>query len=280
MLSPLRQALVRQVRATFNDQEKGERPIPRSDHALFKPDSVIWRVHGDVTSMMAGGIAALLLQMLHPQALGGVWDHSNVHEDMLERLRRTARFIALTTYGDRDAAQAAVEKVKYIHRQVSGTLPDGQSYRADDPHLLAWVHVAGATMFLEGWRRYGEAGMSRVDQDRYFAEAGQVAMMLGADPVPQTRTEAEKLISSFRAELKADQRTREFRDLVINARPGSLGEAAVQKLLMSAAIDLLPSWARRMHGLSMMPGIAPPIRAATFGLASTLRWAFAREAYR
>ena len=51
---------------------------PRSDDALFPPGSVIRRVHGDVTSMMVGGIAALLTQMLHPKALAGVWDHSDV----------------------------------------------------------------------------------------------------------------------------------------------------------------------------------------------------------
>src|SRR3954452_11116618 len=156
MFAPIRRALVNQVRSTFNDRSKGERPISRSTNALFAPDSVIWRVHGDVTSMMAGGIAALLMQMLHPQALGGVWDHSDVHDDMLGRLRRTARFIAVTTYGERDAAEAAITKVNRIHGEVSGTLADGTRYRADDPHLLAWVHVAGATMSLEAWRRYGE----------------------------------------------------------------------------------------------------------------------------
>jgi len=280
MLSPVRRALVRQVRSTFNDKSKGERPIARSDHALFAPDSVIWRVHGDVTSMMAGGIAALLLQMLHPQALAGVWDHSNVHDDMLGRLRRTARFIAVTTYGDRDAAEAAIAKVRRIHAQVGGSMPDGTAYRADDPHLLAWVHVAGAMMFLEGWVRYGEPAMSRADQDCYFAQAAVVARMLGADPVPETHADAVGLIRDFRSELDAGARSREFRDLVIHAEPGSLGEAAVQKLLMGAAIDLLPGWARNMHGLGMLPFTAPPIRAATFGLASTLRWAFAREAYR
>ena len=65
---------------------KGEKPVPASDDALFPPGSVIRRVHGDVTSMMVGGIAALLTQMLHPQALAGVWDHSDVHADMLGRL--------------------------------------------------------------------------------------------------------------------------------------------------------------------------------------------------
>ncbi|MES2326917.1 MAG: oxygenase MpaB family protein [Pseudomonadota bacterium] len=280
MLSPVRRALVRQVRSTFNDQAKGERPIPRSQNALFPPDSVIWRVHGDVTSMMAAGIAALLLQMLHPQALAGVWDHSNVHDDMLGRLRRTARFIAITTYGERGTAEAAIAKVRRIHEQVGGSMPDGRPYRADDPRLLAWVHVAGAMMFLEGWLRYGEPGMSRADQNRYFAESGLVARMLGADPVPDTRAAAERLIGGFRGELVANDRSREFRDLVINAEPGSLAQAAVHKLLMSAATDLLPPWARNMHGLTVLPFTGPPVRAATFGLASTLRWAFAREAYR
>jgi uncharacterized protein (DUF2236 family) len=280
MLSPVRRALVRQVRSTFNDQAKGERPIPRSQNALFPPDSVIWRVHGDVTSMMAAGIAALLLQMLHPQALAGVWDHSNVHDDMLGRLRRTARFIAVTTYGERDAAEAAIAKVRRIHEQVGGSMPDGRAYRADDPRLLAWVHVAGAMMFLEGWRRYGEPAMSVADQDRYFAQSGLVVRMLGADPVPDTRAAAERLIGEFRGELVVNDRSREFRDIVTNAEVGSLAHAAVHKLLMSAATDLLPPWARIMHGLTVLPFTGPPIRAATLGLASTLRWAFAREAYR
>src|SRR3954470_18430844 len=198
MFAPIRRALVNQVRSTFNDRSKGERPIARSKLALFARDSVIWRVHGDVTSMMAGGVAALLLQMLHPKALAGVWDHSNVHDDMLGRLRRTARFIAVTTYGDRDAAEAAIAKVRRIHEHVGGSTPGGMTYRADDPRLLAWVHVAGAMMFLEGWRRYGEPGMSSADQNEYFAQSGVVARMLGADPVPDTRAAAERLIREFR----------------------------------------------------------------------------------
>src|SRR5947209_19018463 len=124
MFAPVRRALVRQVRRTLNDP-KGERPVPSSDEALFAPGSVIRRVHGDVTFMMVGGIAALLTQMLHPQALAGVWDHSDVAEDQLGRLRRTARFIAVTTYGHRDLALEAIAKVNGIHEQVRGTLPDG-----------------------------------------------------------------------------------------------------------------------------------------------------------
>src|SRR5215218_3488404 len=213
MLAPVRRALVRQVRATFNDQSRGEKPVPASDQALFPPGSVIRRVHGDVTTMMVGGIAALLTQMLHPKALGGVWDHSGVAEDQLGRLRRTARFIAVTTFGHPDSVEAAIARVKAIHGRVTGTLPDGTEYRASDPALLAWVHVAGAINFLDGWRRYGEPRMSRSDQDRYFAESGEIARLLDADPVPKTRSEAERLIAEFRSELRSDQRTRAFRKL-------------------------------------------------------------------
>ena len=279
MLSPIRRALVKQVRSTFNDQSKGEKPVPASDDALFPPGSVIRRVHGDVTSMMVGGIAALLTQMLHPKALGGVWDHSDVAEDQLGRLRRTARFIAVTTYGHRDAAMQAIAKVRAIHDQVSGTLPDGTEYRATDSRLLAWVHVAGAINFLDGWRRYAEPRMSNADQDRYFAESGDVARLLDADPVPRSRAEVERLIAEFRNELRSDQRSREFRDLVLKTPAPSLGEAPVQLLLMNAAVDLMPDFARRMHGLSR-PVLPPVVRGATFGIASTIRWAFAGERYR
>ena len=279
MFSPVRRALVRQVRSTFNDLAKGERPVPSSDDALFPRGSVIRRVHSDVTSMMVGGIAALLTQMLHPKALGGVWDHSDVAEDQLGRLRRTARFIAVTTFGHRDSAQGAIDKVKMIHEQVRGTLPDGTEYRATDPWLLAWVHVAGAINFLDGWRRYAEPRMSRADQDEYFAQSGEVAKLLDADPVPRTRGEAEALIAQFRHELRSDDRSRAFRDLVLHAPAPSLSEAPVRSLLMSAAVDLMPDFARDMHGLAK-PILAPAVRGATLGIASTLRWAFGAKNYR
>ncbi len=47
---------------------------PKGEPGLFGPQSAIWQVHGDFTSMLCGGISALLLQMLHPLALAGVWD--------------------------------------------------------------------------------------------------------------------------------------------------------------------------------------------------------------
>jgi uncharacterized protein (DUF2236 family) len=279
MLSPVRNVLVRQVRNTFNDSSKGERPVAASEHGLFPKGSVIRRVHGDVVAMMVGGVAALLTQMLHPKALAGVWDHSDVHGDMLGRLRRTARFIATTTYADRERANDAIARVKAIHCRVRGSLADGSGYSATDPWLLSWVHLAGAVNFLEGWRRYGEPRMSAKDQDRYFAESGEIARMLDADPVPTTHLEAKRLVREFLPELVSDERTRAFRDLVLRAPVRSPAEKPVRLLLARAAVDLMPQFARDMHGLPR-PLAPAALRVATLGVAKTIRWAFAGERYR
>lgn len=271
----VRRALIGEVRALFNDSARGEKPVERATDPFLPRGSVPWRVHGDVTTMMVGGVSALLMQMLHPSAAAGVWDHSNFREDMLGRLRRTARFIAVTTFGDRDLAEAAIDRVRRIHGAVGGVRPDGLPYRADDPRTLAWVHVAGAVPFLDAWVRFGEPGMSRADQDRYFAEVAPVARALGADPVPASRAEAEALIRDFRAELVADARSREIARIVLRARPRKLAALPVQSLMMQAAVDLLPPWARTMHGLHASSLARPAVDGLTYGLAGTLRWAFA-----
>ncbi|URD60317.1 DUF2236 domain-containing protein [Sphingomonas sp. KRR8] len=271
----IRRRIAGEVVAFFNDQAKGQAPIVRSPDALCPPGGVAWRVHGDVTGMIVGGVAALLLQMLHPKALAGVWDHSDFKANMHGRLRNTARFIAVTTYGARTEAEAAIARVRRIHDHVNGTLPDGTPYDANDPHLLAFVHIAGSAMFLAGWRRFGEPGMSAADRDRYWAEVAPIARLLGAEPVPETEADANALLTSYLGELRADTRSRTIRDIILNAQPEQLRAVPLQALLMRAAIDLLPPVARRLHGLRSSGVGKPAIGAATFGLASTLRWALA-----
>jgi uncharacterized protein (DUF2236 family) len=194
---------------------------------------------------------------------------------MLGRLRRTARFIAVTTYADRAEALAIVERVKQVHSHVAGTLPDGTPYSANEPHLLAFVHVTEALCFLDAWIRYAEPDMSEADQDTYFAQFATIARMLGADPVPQSRAAAEALLRKMRPSLKADARTQEVARLVLHQRPPTPAFAPVQWMIMEAAVDLLPAWARRLHELSS-PRLATPIsRISTLCIAETLRWAFA-----
>jgi uncharacterized protein (DUF2236 family) len=269
----IRRRLVRKVRGVFNDVAAGQQPVALSDEALFERDSPIRMVHAGVVSMMVGGIRSLLLQMLHPHALQGVLDHSDFRSDMHGRLRRTARFIAVTTFAHRDEAMAAIERVNRIHAKVSGTLPDGTAYSANDPRTLAWVHVAEATSFLEAFLAYVQPQMPRAEQDEYFRQFAFIARALGADPVPVTRGEAVSLIADLRGDLATSEAAREISRLVLTQRPQG-APAGLQRALGTAAVDLLPPYARTMLGLSR-PGLgAFPARAATRTMSETLRWAF------
>jgi uncharacterized protein (DUF2236 family) len=276
-LSPadaLRTLLRRQVRAVFNDRAKGEAPVVPSPEALFKPDSPVRMVHADVVAMMVGGMRALLLQMLHPAALQGVLDHSDFREDVEGRLRRTARFIAVTTYGHRDEAARAIAAVNAIHARVRGTLPNGAPYSATDPRVLGWVHLAETTSFLEAYLAYGDPGMTPDAQDRYFRQTAVIAGMLGAAPAPRSRAEAAMLMSEMRNDLRSSPATREVAAFLLEGsagrRPGS-----VMRTLGGAAVDLLPPFSRTMLGLRR-PGISVlPALAGTRAMAGIVRWAFA-----
>ena len=72
---------------------------------------------------MIGGISSLILQVLNPQALAGVWDHSSFRADLKGRLGRTAFFIAATTYGPTDMANKVIEKANHIYTKITGTMP-------------------------------------------------------------------------------------------------------------------------------------------------------------
>ncbi|MBD8638058.1 DUF2236 domain-containing protein [Sphingomonas sp. CFBP 13733] len=242
---------------------------------MFAPDAVIGRVHGDVVSMMVGGVAALLLQMLHPAVLAGVWDHSNFRTDMLGRLRRTARFIAVTTYGERTDAEAVIARVRAVHAHIAGTLPNGTPYRADDPALLAWVHVSEAWCFLAAWQRFGDHRLGMAEQDAYYAAFAEVGELLGAESLPRDRAGTDRYLQTMRPQLVADARTLEVARFVLEQTPANPLALPVQRIVMQAAVDLLPAWARRMHGLAGSPALMRPVvTSGTRNLARTLRWAF------
>jgi len=273
----LRLKLVSQVRGVFHDVSKGQTPTPPSDDALFARDTPIRLVHADIVGMMTGGVRALLLQMLHPHALQGVLDHSNFREDMHGRLQRTARFIAVTTFGHRDDAMAAIDRVNRIHTKVGGTLPDGSRYEATNPRTLAWVHVTEAQSFLAGYLRHVRPDMPGAEQDEYYRQFAIIARALGADPVPETRAEAEAIFRELRHDLSASPAAREVAQLVLTQRPKGT-PLAVQTVVTADAVAMLPDWARTMLRLQRPLLTAIPARAATWGMGRTLRWAFRQNA--
>ena len=247
---------------------------PPGDPGLFGPEAVCWKIHADFTSMMTGGISALLLQALHPLALAGVWDHSSFRTDILGRLRRTATFIAGTTYGNRRDALGLIERVKQIHLGVTGIAPDGRPYRASDPALLTWVHVAEVSSFLTAHLHYVNPALPMAEQDQYFAETAHIAEMLGAANIPRSRAEIDAYLLAMRPELETGTRTREVVRILMDARPPSASLRPAGALMLNAGVDLLPPWAQEMLGFDTLAGVRRAIvRPGVKLVAPVIRWA-------
>ncbi|QBF28555.1 DUF2236 domain-containing protein [Pseudomonas tructae] len=246
---------------------------PKGDPGLFGPDSISWRVHGDFPSMLIGGISALLLQLLHPLALAGVWDHSNFRQDLLGRLRRTSQFISGTTFGSTQDANWLIEKVRTIHLQVVGSAADGRPYAASDPDLLTWVHVAEVSSFLAAHMRYRNPNLSLADQDAYYAEIALIAERLGAREVPRSRQQITDYLQAMRPHLICDARSHEVVQVLLDAPAPSRLAQPVGALMLRAGIDLLPEWASEMLELSQNPLQRRLIRQGVTGTAAMLRWA-------
>ncbi|UVJ44746.1 oxygenase MpaB family protein [Pseudomonas sp. LS1212] len=246
---------------------------PKGDPGLFGPDSVCWRVHSDFTSMLIGGISALLLQVMHPLALAGVWDHSNFRQDMLGRLRRTGQFISGTTFGSTQDANWLIDKVRSIHLQVVGNAEDGRPYAASDPDLLTWVHVAEVSSFLAAHLRYRNPRLSLADQDAYYAEIALVAERLGAHNVPRSRQAIADYLQRMRPQLVCDHRSREVVRVLLAAPAPSRLTKPFGALMLQAGIDLLPTWASGQLELSQSPLRRGLIRLGVANTAPILRWA-------
>ena len=250
------------------------RPGPR----WFEEDRPIRQVHADA-AMFIGGLRALLFQSLHPLAMAGVAEHSGYKSDPWGRLQRTGHFIAVTTYGTVDDAEAMVRTVRGIHERVRGVAPDGRPYAASDPHLVHWVHLAGVDSFLAAHQRFGERPLDADERDSYIADTGAVARRLGVLDPPLTERELREQLARFRPELRSTPEARETARFLLLNPPLPLFARGPYGVLAAAAVSLLPGWARwplRVPYLPVTETLA--VRAAGQVLTRTLRWAMADEA--
>ena len=106
------------------------------------PGSISWEINGDMASVGVAGTAAILMEVLHPSVMAGVYEQSSYRTQPMRRARATLGFVLQTTFGNTEAATALIERVKRIHDRIEGTRPDGVPYHALDPALIAWVHTS------------------------------------------------------------------------------------------------------------------------------------------
>jgi uncharacterized protein (DUF2236 family) len=244
----------------------------------FGPDRPIRRVHGDA-SMFVGGLRALLLQSLHPLAMAGVAGHSGYRGDPWGRLARTSTYLAVTTYGTAEDAQAMVDRIRGIHERVRGRAADGRPYAASDPHLLRWVHIAEIDSFLRAYQRYGAGSLDQSERDGYVADTARVARALGVLDPPATEAELAEQITGYRLELAGTDEARAAARFLLLRPPLPWPARAPYAFLAAAGVGLLPGWARLPLRLPHLPvAEATVVRLGGTGITAGIRWAMSPPA--
>ncbi len=254
------------------------------DPGLVGPDSVSWELHSDIGSIAAAGLGAIIMEILHPAVMAGVYTQSSYRTQTFRRAQATFGYVVVTTFGNTEAATRTINRVRRMHEQVGGRTPDGRPYRAMDPVLIGWVHTAIPWAIMEAFNRYRRP-MSIAEKNRYLAEQAVIGRMGGAEDIPVTVDQLRDYIEAMRPQLAVNEQTVEFVDFLTGAVEGAGKvngfEQVLRRLSLHASMSLMPEWAQRLTGLHHS-NLAQRLYfdPSTRINAGLLRWAFGVPAYR
>ncbi len=241
------------------------------------PRSLSWEINGDLASVSAGGTAAILMEVLHPSVMAGVFQQSTYETEPLQRARATLGYVLVTTFGNTEAATALIARVRGIHANIVGTRPDGVPYRALDPELIAWVHTCIPWAIMEAFSRYRRP-LSVAERDRYLAEQAPIGRLGGAEWVPESMAELEAYVERMRPRLGCNEQTRRFTDFLAGDSDGEFGVGPLgqldKRLGLAASMSLMPTWARHLTGTYLpRPALRLVLEPRTRLETRVIRWA-------
>ncbi len=124
------------------------------DLGYFGPGSVTWRIHGEPVSMV-GGLRALLLQALHPEAMRTLYEASHFQDDPWRRLESTTIYVGVVSFAPRPTVDRAAARVRAVHDRLGITdgeqlavmavqKSDGPLARSEGGRLAALVQAGRA----------------------------------------------------------------------------------------------------------------------------------------
>jgi uncharacterized protein (DUF2236 family) len=210
-----------------------------------------WEINGDLASVAAAGTAAIIMEVLHPSVMAGVFQQSTYATEPLKRAQNTLGYVLRTTFGNTEAATAVIEHVRHVHGFIEGTRPDGVPYRALDPELIAWVHTCIPWAIMEAFHRYRRP-LTTDERDRYLAEQAPIGLMGGAEWVPTSMAELDEYVERMRPLMGVNDQTRRFIDFLAGDSTGEFAQGPRKqleaRLAHAASMSLMPVWARHLSG--------------------------------
>jgi uncharacterized protein (DUF2236 family) len=260
---PLQRQIDELAQSFLQPQQTIDFSMPKGESALIPPESISWRIFKNPVVVFLGGVTAVLLEFAEPRVRDGIWQHSNFRTEPLTRLRRTGLAAMVTVYGPCSKAEAMIAGVVRRHDCVTGWTSEGEPYHANAPVLLNWVQATAGFGFTEAYHAY--VRHLTMDERRIlFAEARPIARLYGAIGAPTSQEELEVLLETMQPRLVASPIIFEFMEIMeqvpILPRP-------VQRVLLKAAVELLPVWVRERLGFGPRWRLRPAERVFVRALA-------------
>lgn len=277
----LQEALSKRFRRLLSGDPDGVPPwlevIAAGDEpGLYMPTDAPWIVHADFGTLV-GGIRALLMQALHPGSLTGVANHSRYEQDALGRLAGTIRWLTITTFGSHAAVAGESQRVNRMHKRVTGEYEtaagEQRPYKAADPDLLLWVHIAFMDSFLRCHQMYAWREIPG-GADAYVRLWAKSVEPLGLDSAPMNEADLIREIERYKVELVATPKTLDVVKF-IKRPPLPVLARPVYWLLFEAAVVSLPIEFRELLGLKAKS--AKVIKPLTRGVLRFIRVAIGPE---
>jgi uncharacterized protein (DUF2236 family) len=277
----IQEALSKRFRRLLSGDPDGVPPwlevIAAGDEGgLYLPNDAPWIVHADFGTLV-GGIRALLMQALHPGSLTGVATHSRYEQDALGRLAGTIRWLTVTTFGSHAAVAGEAQRVNRMHKRVTGEYQTAEGeqrpYKAADPDLLLWVHIAFMDSFLRCHQMYAWREIPG-GADAYVRLWAKSVEPIGLASAPLSEAQLVSEIDRYKRELVATPKTLDVVKF-IKRPPLPLLARPVYWLLFEAAVVSLPVEFRELLGLKAKSRrIIQPI---TRGVLRLIRFAIGPE---
>jgi uncharacterized protein (DUF2236 family) len=155
----------------------------------------------------------------------------------------------VTVYAARSEFEALAARVNAIHAKIAGVTPAGEPYRADDPELLLWVQATASFAFLSAYQAYVRP-VRADERDLFYEEARCGAPLYGVTDAPGSEAELEQLFEEMEPRLEPSALIDEFLQIMRSGPILPVPLRPLQRLVVRAAIDLVPEQLRSRMGLA------------------------------
>lgn len=228
----------------------------QGDPGFFGPESVTWQVNREFT-VLFGGARALLMHAAHPLVSAGARQTAMYQRDPWARLLRTLSLQNAVTFGTKEEAQHAADRINKLHRIIKGEDEvTGEYYDALAPDLLLWVHacleVSSIYFFNRTVRQLAPDELERYHQESMIAAE---LVLLDRKDMPQTYGDLEEYVTEVLDgnELVRTDVSDNVADL-IRSGPVPAALKPIWQFISFAAFGTLPTQLHEMYDVEWSRG--------------------------